>query len=118
MPPPPDSRAPPAMRAGTPFFSTPPIVRPRSWTHGANISARMAARSVIARPVALPLSDVMEALLAAGHGKQARRRNEPVAASFRQSLAFLCKLPGTDAVDIGQHSAVMGRERPAEHRAE
>src|SRR5580704_441756 len=118
MPPTRDSLALARMRVVTASFSTLSIVRPRSWTHGANISTRMAARSVFARPVTLPLSDVMEALLAAGHGKQARRRNEPVAASFRQSLAFLRKLPSTDAVDIGQHSAVMGRERPAEHRAE
>src|SRR5258706_13621598 len=85
--------------------------RLRSWTHGANASVRIAARFVFVRPAASPLSELMETLLAAGHGKQTRRRNEPVAARCRQRLAFLCELPGPDAVDIRQHAAVMGRER-------
>src|SRR5882672_6179445 len=78
----------------------------------------MAASAVLPMPAALTLSELMETLLAAGHRKQTRRRSEPVAARFRQRLAFLCELSGPDAVDIRQHAAVMGRERPAEHGTE
>src|ERR1700738_3924538 len=98
--------------------STPSIVMLRSWTQGANTSARMAARFVFVRPAASALSEFMETLLAAGHGKQTWRRNAPLAARSRQRVPFFCKQPGPDAVDIRQHPAVMGRERPAEHRAE
>src|SRR5258707_8877851 len=77
--------------------------RLRSWTQGANASARIAARSVLMRAVACLLSEFMETLLAAGHGKQTWRRNKSLAANFRQRLAFLCELSGPDAVDIRQH---------------
>src|SRR3979490_538188 len=78
----------------------------------------MAARAVLSMLAALPLSDVMKTFLAAGHGKQTRRRNKPVAANCRQLLTLFCERPGPNAVDIRQHPAVMGRERPTEHRAE
>src|SRR6266404_2159160 len=118
MPPIRESLASAGRRIVIPSFPIASTERLRSLTHGANASVRMAARSVFVRPAACPLSEVMETLLAAGHGKQTRRRHEPVAANFRQRLAFFCELPGPDAVDIRQHPAVMGRERPAEHRAE
>src|SRR6266702_3589941 len=118
MPPIRESLASAGRRIVIPPFPISSTERLRSLTHGANASVRMSARSVFVRPAARPLSEVMETLLAAGHRKQARRWHEPVAARFRQSFAFLRELPGSDAVDIRQHAAVMGRKRPAEHRAE
>src|SRR5882724_13181041 len=100
MPPIRESLASAGRRIVIPPFPMSSTERLRSLTHGANASVRMAARSGFVRLAACRLSEVMETLLAAGHGKQTRRRNEPVAALFRQHLAFPCELPGPDAVDI------------------
>src|SRR5258707_11640693 len=99
MPPIRESLASAGIRIVIPSLPMSSTERLRSWTQGANASARMAARFVFVRPVAAALSEFMEPLLAAGHGKQTRRRCEPLAANFRQCFALFCERRGADAVD-------------------